>query len=60
MVKLGQAGSHLTASGAWGRDDHQRSGGFDIVIFPIAVVADNVGDIVGITVNGIVAVHPDS
>ena len=60
MVKLGKAGSHFSASRAGSSDDDQWLCSFDILIFSVAFIADNVSDIVGIAFDGIVAVNLDA
>ena len=46
--------------GAGGGDYHQGMGGLDILTAAKALVADNFGDVVGIAVDGIVAVDPQA
>ena len=57
VIELRQAGRHLAASRSGSGDDHQRFAGFDIVILPVAVIADDMGDVVRISFNGIVAIY---
>ena len=59
MIKLRQAGSHLPASGAGGGHDHERFGGFDIIILTVPLIAHDKRHIAGITVDRIVAVNTD-
>ena len=60
MVELGQAGSHLSAAGAWSSHDHQRLCSFNVLILSISLVADDKGYIGWIPLNDIVAVNLDS
>ena len=57
VIQLGQAGGHLAAARAGGRHQHQRAGGFHILIAAVTLVAYNQIDIIGIARNGIMAVH---
>ena len=56
MVKLAQAGGHFAAAGAGSRDHHNGAGGLDIVVFPQALIGDNVGHIRGVAGDGVVLV----
>ena len=58
VVELAQAGGHLAAARAGGGDHHQGAGGLHIVVLAKAIVRDDLGNVVGIAGNGIVAVHP--
>ena len=60
MVQLGKAGGHFAASGAGGRDDHQRALGLDVIVLAVALVADDAGHIVGIAGNFVVAEGADA
>ena len=60
MVQLGEAGGHLAAAGAGGGDNHQRTGGFDIVVAAKALVADDMRYVGGIIVDLVVAVDLDA
>src|SRR5699024_1277910 len=60
VVQLGQAHRHLAAAGAGGGDHHQRPLGLDIVVFAVALVADDEGGVVGVTGNGVVEVGLDA
>ena len=60
MVELGEAGGHLPAARARGRDHHQRPGGLYVVVLPVAVFADDQGHIGGIPFDGIVEVYFDA
>ena len=60
VVELGQAGGHLSAAGARGGDHHQGSGGLDILIFAVAVIADDQRNVAGIPLDDIVQVNPDA
>ena len=60
VVQLGQAGGHLTAAGARGRDDHQRALGLNVVVAAIALVAHDVGHVIGVTGDLIVAEGADA
>ena len=57
MVELGEAGGHLAAARPWRRDHNQGTGGFDVIVFPVAVFADNQRDIGRIAFNGVVKVY---
>ena len=59
MVKLGEAGGHLSASWTRSRNDYKRSGSFDIIIFSVTLIADNKGNILGIAFDPIMAVNRD-
>ena len=59
VVELGQAGGHLAAAGAGGGDHHQGAAGLDILVLPKPLVRDDMGNVVGIARDGVVAVHPD-
>lgn len=54
MVKLGEAGRHLSAAGARCGYDNERTLGLDIFILAEALFADDVRDIIGIALDGIV------
>ena len=56
VVELAQAGGHLAAAGAGGGDHHQRTGGLDVVVDAEALVGDDVGHVMGVTGDGIMAV----
>ena len=56
VVELAQAGGHFAAAGAGGRDHHNGAGGLDIVVFPQALIGDNVGHIRGVAGDGVVLV----
>ena len=60
MSKLGQAGSHLAAARSGSSHNDQRTAGFDIIIFSIALVADDQRDIAGIALDAVMAVYLDS
>ena len=60
VVELGEAGCHLTAAWTGGGDDHQGSGGFDIVVATKALLADDVSHIRGIVGDGIMAIDLDT
>ncbi len=60
MVKLRQAGGHLSASGSWGGDDDQRSGSLYVIILAKALFTDDMGYIVGVAVDSVMAVDRDS
>ena len=60
VEQLAQAGGHLTAARAWRRHDDHRPGGLDVVVFSIAVVADNQRDVGRIVGDGIVTVDPNA
>ena len=60
VVELRQAGCHFSASGTGSGDDHKRFCGFDVIVFAVTVVADNLLYIGGVSLNGIVAVDLDA
>ena len=60
VEKLGEAHGHLAAAGTGGGDHHQGTGGFHIVVFAVSFVADDEGNIIGVSRNGIVAVDFDA
>ncbi len=53
LVELAQAHCHLAAAGAGGGDNHQRTGGFDIVVASESVVGVYQVDIIGISFDGV-------
>ena len=57
MIQLGEAGSHLAASRSGSSNDYQRTGGFNIIIFTVTLIAYDKGDIRRISGNGIMAVY---
>ena len=58
MVELRETHRHLSAARPGGGHHHQGSRGLYIVVLAAAVVTDNEGDIVGISLNGVVEVDP--
>ena len=60
VVKLRKAGGHFAAAGTGGGDHHQRMTGFNVVIVAQTFIADDVGNIVGIALDGIVPVAADT
>ncbi len=60
MVELGEAGRELAGTRARRGDDDQRAGGFDVVIFAVALVADDERDIVRVTFDDVVEVDADA
>ena len=60
MVKLTEAYRHLSASGTWSSDDHERPCGLYIVILSESFVRVDESDIVWISFNGIMIIHLDS
>ena len=60
MVELGEAGRKLARARTRRRDDDERAGGLDVVIFPVALVADDERDIVRVTLDDVVHVDPDA
>ena len=60
MIQLGEAGGHFSAAGSGGSDDGQGLGGFDIIIFPVPLIADNMGNIAGIPFNNIMKIRADA
>ena len=59
VIKLGQTGRHLAASGSGCGDDHQRSGGLNIVVAAVAVLADDQRDVGRVALDGVVDVDGD-
>ena len=41
MVQLGETGGHFATSRAWSRNDYKWFGGFNIVVFSVAFIADD-------------------
>ena len=60
VIELGQAGGHFARARAGSRDHHQGPGGLNVVVAAIALVGDDVGNVVGVPGNGIVEVHRDT
>ena len=60
VVELAQAGGHLAAAGAGSGDHHQGAGGLDEIIGTEALVGDDMGHIVGVARDGVVAVAGDA
>jgi hypothetical protein len=60
VIELGKAGGHFTRTRARRRHDDQRVRGFDIVIFPVAFVADDERDVVGVAVDDVVQIDVDA
>ena len=58
MIKLGKAGGKLSASGAGSRDHNKRPGGFNIIVFAVALRAYDGVYIGGIILYGIVRIMP--
>ena len=57
MIKLGQTGSHLSASRSRRGDNYQRLGGLDVFVVSITLIAYDKRNIVRIARNQIVTVH---
>ena len=60
MVELGQADRHFAAAGAGGRDDDEWALGLDVIILAVAVVANDMGHIVGVAGNLVMAEGADA
>ena len=56
LVELAQAGRHFAGAGARRGHDDNGAGGFDVIVFAVAVVRDDEGDVRGIVRDGIVLV----
>ena len=56
LVELAQAGRHFAGAGARRSHDDDGAGGFDVIVFAVAVVRDDEGDVRGIVRDGIVLV----
>ena len=59
MVELGEAGGHLAAARSRRGDDHQRPRGLYIVIFPVALIADDERHIGRISRDDVVKIDRD-
>ena len=60
VVELREAGGHLAAAGAWGRDDDEGTCGLDVVVLAKAFVRGDEGDVVRIAVDEVVDVGGDA
>ena len=60
LVELAQAGGHFAAAGAGGRHQHQRAAGFDIFVAAKAVLAHDQLHVIGVALDGIMAVDPNA
>ena len=60
MVKLADAGSHLSGTRARGGDDDELTGGLDVIVFAQALIGDDVVDIEGVVGNGVVVIGADA
>ena len=60
MVELGEAGGHFSAARSRGGDDNQRTGGLDVFVFAVALVADDERDVAGITFDIVEGVDLDA
>ena len=60
MVQLGQADRHFSAAGAGCSDHHQGPLGLDVVVFAVALIADDPRHIAGITGDLVVAEGADA
>ena len=56
MVDVGQAGCHFSAAGTRRCDNDKGARGFNIFVFPVALVTDNGGNVVRVAGDGVVAV----
>ena len=59
LVELAQADGHLAAPGAGSRNHDERAGGLDIVVLPESFVRIDEGDIVGVSLDGMVVIDLD-
>ena len=57
MIKLRKTGSHLAAARTGSRNDHERPGRLDIIIFPEPVRTDDMRNIGRITVDHVMKIH---
>ena len=60
VVELREAGRHLARAGAGRGHDHQRTAGLDELVFAVALVADDVLDVVGVAGDGVVQTALDA
>ena len=60
MIQLREAGSHLSASRSRCGDDNQRFGSLNVVVLSITLIAYDVGNVVRVSVNRIMAVYFDA
>ncbi|CDA61464.1 uncharacterized protein BN513_01225 [Clostridium sp. CAG:169] len=60
VIQLGEAGCHFAAAGTGSGDHHQAAGGFNIFVLSISLVADDVGDIGRVALDGVMAVDLDA
>ena len=60
VVELAQAGRHFSGAGAGCSHDHDRAGGLHIVVFAVALVGDDEGNVGGVVFDGVVAVDTDA
>ena len=56
VVELGETGGHFAAARPGGGDHHQGAAGLDELVAAVALVADDFGDVVGVALDGVVAV----
>ena len=56
VIQLGQAGGHLAAAGAGCGKDNQGTSGLHIVVGAKTLVADDAGDVVGVTLDAQMAI----
>ena len=56
VIELGEAGGHLSASRSGGSYHHQRAGGLDIVVSSISLIADDMLDVSGISLDFVVEI----
>ena len=60
IVELAKAYSHLATAGAGCRNNHQRSGGFHIIVAPESFVGVDEGYVVWVAVDGVVIIGLDA
>ena len=60
VVELGQTGGHFSASGTGCCDNHKGSGGFNVLVFAVAFITHDEGNIAGVSFYGIVQINFDA
>ena len=60
LVELGEAGGHLAAARAGGGDENEGARGLDVIVAAEPVLGDDMLDVGGIALNGIVVVGADA
>ena len=60
VIELAEAHGHLPAAGAGGGDHHQGAGGLHVLVLAIALLADDEGDVIGVALDGVVAIDPQA